>query len=121
MRRGQTSLEILLVISFSLLLSMMIAIPYIGNQARTDVGVQAKLALLPYIEKNSQLVRIQSIVVEVEDEDASVTARTTGTLDSISSDDCAAILSRLDPTGFYDSISFKWIHDEVETPPVCNV
>jgi len=120
--RGQTSLEILLVISFSLLLSMMIALPYLGNQARTDVGVQAKLALLPYMEKNSQLVRIQSIVVEVTNDDVSVTARTTGSLDSVSSTECTSILNRLDPDpGFYDDVSFTWIHNDDITSPVCDV
>lgn len=120
--RGQTSLEILLVISFSLLLSMMIAIPYLGNQARTDVGVQAKLALLPFMEKNSQLVRIQSILVEVNGDDVDVTARTTGVLDPVSPADCDSILARLDPDpGFYDSVSFTWIHNDNSASPVCDV
>jgi hypothetical protein len=118
--RGQTSLEILLVISFSLLLSMMIAVPYLGNQARTDVGVQAKLALLPFMEKNSQLVRVQSILVEVVGDDVSVTARTTGLLDDIFPADCASILSKLDTTGFYEDVSFTWTNGN---PPItiCDV
>lgn len=123
MRRGQTSLEILLVISFSLLLSMMIALPYVGNQARTDVGIQAKLALLPYMEKNPELVRVASIGVEVSpSQDVFVTAKTVGSLDplSISSSDCDSIHARLDPTGFYENVSFLWMHGE---PPamICSV
>lgn len=123
MRRGQTSLEILLVISFSLLLSLMIAIPYLGNQARTDVGVQAKLALLPYMEKNPELVRVSSIVVEVSSsQDVSVTVKTVGSLDStsITPADCSSIHAKLDTTDFYEGVSFLWTHGE---PPVtiCSV
>lgn len=47
--------------SFTLVLSTMIAFPYIDNQARTNLSIQTKLVILPYLEKNSAPARITTI------------------------------------------------------------
>ncbi|MEK6971001.1 MAG: hypothetical protein AABW68_04945 [archaeon] len=118
--RGQTSLEVLLVISFSILLAMMIGLPYLENQSRTDAGIQAKLAILPFVERNSSLVRISSIVTEVSPgDDLLVRVTMAGEMDAVSSVECDAVCSRIDPAGHFSMVSLEW-GLAGETPPFCS-
>lgn len=104
----------LLVISFTILIAMMIAIPFLSNQSRTDAGIQTKLAVLPYIERNTGLVKVSSILAEGSPGQLlSVQVNTKGTLDSVVTADltgsgCGNICSLINPTGFYSQVDFVW-------------
>lgn len=62
--RGQTSLELLLVISFVLVLVLAIVLPYVESQNISNASIAAKISILPYIEKNGLRVKINSIAPE---------------------------------------------------------
>ena len=64
--RGQTSIEVLLVVSFVLVVSLAIVIPYVDNQNITNATFVAKLTILPFIEKNSLRIKLNSVIPEVD-------------------------------------------------------
>ena len=117
--RGQTSLEILMVVGFTLVLGLLIGIPFLENQTRTNAAIQTKLAILPFVEKNTHLLKISSIVTSVSPSPLpflSVTVHTKGVLDASISEElangsCAYICSRIDPEGYFDGVSFVWDHN----------
>jgi hypothetical protein len=116
---GQTSLEILMIIGFTLILGLMIGIPFLENQTRTNAAIQTKLSVLPFVEKNTHLVKIASITASVSPSPPkilSVAVRTKGALDSsigqeLDDGACASICSQIDPGGYFGGVSFVWDHN----------
>ncbi|MFH0970914.1 MAG: hypothetical protein V1776_05690 [Candidatus Diapherotrites archaeon] len=127
--RAQTSLELLMVVSFSILLALIISIPFLENQARTNAGIQAKLAVLPYIERNTELLKISSITAEkttpAGTTKLTVMVHTKGKIDSVisnelSSSGCLSICSQIKSGGFFDSVDFSWENDTLPSN-VCSI
>ncbi len=62
--KGQASLEVLLVLAFSIIVALAIGLPYVENQRISNVGIVTKSALLPFLEKNPNEMRIASISIQ---------------------------------------------------------
>lgn len=113
--RGQTSLETLLIVAFILTLTALISFSFFENQSKTAVAANAKLLVLPYVEKNAHPLRIAAIMPALASSAGSsslqLTVTTKGQLDPgfISSIPCALICSRLDSADYFPGgVAFVW-------------
>lgn len=114
--RGQTSVEVLLVISFVLLLVLGIILPYVENQNITNAAIVAKLSILPFIERNSLRAKINSITPEVNGSDLTLHIRTTMNPDAYVFDElindispgCQRICQAVASLNSYSSVTLDW-------------
>lgn len=123
--RGQTSIEVLLVVSFVILLALAISLPFIENQNRTNASIAAKLGILPYLEKNNLRIRLQSIAPEfLPPDDLRLVISSSGVWSTSISEElfstlggavsgCQQICSSVHAVGGYSSINLVWYHDGV--------
>ncbi len=79
---GQTSIELLLVLSFVIVVALAIVSPYIENQNKTNAAYVAKLTLLPFVEKNGLSVKINHVIPQVTLNGITVHITTSGTWDA---------------------------------------
>ncbi|MBM3282043.1 MAG: hypothetical protein FJY86_01725 [Candidatus Diapherotrites archaeon] len=115
--RGQTSVEVLLVISFVLLLVLGIVLPYVENQNITNAALTAKLTILPYIEKNSLRAKIVSIGPEVAGGDITLHILTSAAWDGLVYDElqfgnpvsgCMNVCNKVAELGAYSRVTIDW-------------
>ncbi len=116
--RGQTSVEVLLVISFVLLLVLGIILPYVENQNITNAALTAKLSILPYVEKNSLRAKIVSIDPEVNGSEITLHIATTAAWDTLVYDElmygspvsgCVNVCNHVYALGTYSRVYIDWV------------
>lgn len=76
--RGQTGMELLLVIAFVLVVSLGVVLPYVESQNITNAAYVAKLSILPFIEKNDLRAKINSVIPEIVGSDLTIHITTSG-------------------------------------------
>lgn len=130
--RGQTGVELLLVIAFVLVVALGIVLPYVESQNITNAAYVAKLSILPYIEKNGLGVKINSITPEVTNGNIAIHVKTTGNWDkyvraelttsigSPPSTGCQRICSSVAALGTYSTVDLDWQDTNAGgTSPLC--
>lgn len=119
--RGQTSIEVLLVVSFVLVVVLAIVIPYVENQSITNAAYVAKLSILPFIEKNNSNVKINHVIPEVVSGDITLHVTTSGTWDRAVNlelllglnglpSGCRQVCNEVKALGSYSTVSIDWVH-----------
>ncbi len=135
--RGQTSIEVLLIFSFVIVVVLAVVTPYVESQNKTNAAYVAKLTILPYIEKNSFRVKINQIVPEVLSGGIiRLHIRTNGNWDGYVNEElnngvnghspgCQLVCDAVAKLGGYSQVEIDWVHggdpyclDYAPIPPV---
>ena len=121
--RGQTSIEVLLVVAFVLVVSLAVVTPYVGNQHITNASLMTKLSILPFVEKNGLPVKISHIQPEVDRGGILMNIDTVGKWDesvrvqliplSGPAYGCVFVCSEISKVGAYSPITVRWLHNGV--------
>ncbi len=122
--RAQTSLEVLMVFGFVLVVALLIVLPYVSNQNITNASIVAKQGVLSFVEQNEKSVKISTIQPEVSGAFLSLSVYTLGEWDAqvqaeLSNSGCSQICDSIVGLGAYSSVSFSVIHNNNSTAPLC--
>lgn len=104
------------MVAFSILLSLVIGLPYLEAQAKTNASVNTKLAILVLLENGQKLGKITQIQPEVTFSggslDLKMLVHTKGVLDGniVSTPSCFEVCDQIDPTDFYGTVTLDWTH-----------
>lgn len=128
--RGQTSIEVLLVVSFVLVVSLAIVIPYVDNQNITNAAFVGKLTILPFIEKNPLRVKLNSVIPEVDSATNEITLhiKTTGVWSTdvdtelsfpttLRPSGCEQVCDAVASLNAYSAVHLNWLHNDA---PYCS-
>ena len=123
--RGQSSMDSLLVLGFVVVVSMIILIPFVQNQAITNAALSAKLLVLPFVSGNSFPMQIDSIIPVVVSTTIGVDVITSGQMDAstraqITPVVCADMCTQIKQSGAYASASFSWTNNGNSSILVCS-
>lgn len=124
---GQTSIELLLVLSFVIVVVLAIISPYLDNQNKTNAAYVAKLTLLPFIEKNGLPVKINHVTPQVTINGITVHVATSGDWDRAVSPEllfgvngrppgCMQVCTAVLNLNTFNTVTIDWEHDDL---PFC--
>ncbi len=122
--RGQSSMDSLLVMGFVVVVSMLILIPFVQNQAITNAALSAKLLVLPFVSANAFPMQIDSIIPVVVSTTIGVDILTSGEMDAstrtqITPVVCADMCMQIKQSGAFASASFSWTNNGKAAILVC--
>ncbi len=126
--RAQSSMDTLLVMGFVLVVSAVVLLPYVENQALTNSSLTAKLMILPFLERNASPLKISLIEPRASGTALFLVATTRGDMDSalqssiLAQAPCADICIQIRQNGPYSSADFTWIHvsQSGNVIPICS-
>ncbi len=123
--RGQSSMDSLLVMGFVVVVSMIILIPFVQNQAITNAALTAKLAVLPYLGGNAFPMHVDSIIPVATPTTIAVDVVTSGKMDSdtrnlLTGAACLGICTEIKQSGAYSAATFSWTNSSTPALVVCS-